>query len=137
MTPPNDATIYQTPILDCWMGNDGILYSKSKNVERNRENYDKLFEIYSLLSDGGNNKLCTLGDITDTRPLERDVREYVAKETSKYIKAMALVSRSMLGKTVGSQFEVLSTTPYPIAVFGEEQEAIRWIREEKSRSIAS
>ncbi len=129
MTEPSDSDVYETPLLSCWFGEDGILYSRSISAERTIENYRVVFELYRKLSENGTKKFCTLGNITNTRPLDKEVRDFVSKETAKYIKAMALVSASPLGTVVGGLFKTLSGEPYPIAIFDRTEDAVKWLKE--------
>lgn len=119
--------VYHTPLLNCWFGDDGILYSESKVAERSMENYQLLFELYKKLSDNGNKKIRTLGNITKTQPSKKEVRDYIANELPKYIKAMALVSDSSMGKMIGNVFIKLNPAPYPIQIFSNVESAIKWL----------
>lgn len=127
MRPSYNVKVYDTPLTRCWFGADGILYSISKPGERTIENYAKLFELYAELSEHGKKKFCLLADITETRPLSKEVREFVATETAKYVKAMALISSSATGTATGSIFEMLSRTPYLVATFEVREEAVQWL----------
>lgn len=137
MDIPENAKVYDTPLTTCYMGEDGIVYSVSKSTERTIENYKILFEVYAELSQNGKNKFCIIGDITDAKPLENDVRKFVETETAKYIRAMALVSKSTLGGAIGSVFKMLSSNPYPIATFTDRDEAIDWLHQEMMRKDSS
>jgi hypothetical protein len=128
MQAPPNAEVYETPLLNCWFGEDGILYSVSKVAERTIENYDILFELYKKLSKDGTKKICTLGNITSTQPMSKEVREYIALQFPKYIKAMALISYSPMGATIGKLFKDLQLSPYPIRMFEDEASAITWLR---------
>ncbi len=132
MTPPENTQVFETPLLRCWFGEDGILFSISKPGERTIENYKGVFELYQKLSENGRKKIYTLGNITDTQPLSREVREYVSIETSKYLNAMALVADSALGKAIGTSFEVLSPISYPVFLFNKVEDAISWLRQKKT-----
>jgi len=129
MEPGDTSEIYETALTRCWWGDDGILYSVSKPAERNIENYQELFVLYAKLSDNGNRKFSVLGDVTKTRPLSRKVREFVAQESAKYIKAMALVSDSTIGTATSNLYQILSRTPYQIGTFRNHEDAIKWLRE--------
>jgi hypothetical protein len=131
MNIPKNAKIYDTPLTTCWMGDDGIVYSVSKPNERTIANYEILFDVYAELSENGKKKFCIIGDITDAKPLEPEVRKFVEVETAKYIRAMALVSKSTLGEAIGSVFKLLSSNPYPIATFDNYAEALRWLNLQK------
>jgi hypothetical protein len=128
-TPPENTEVHRTTLLDCWFGTDGILYSVSKPAERTIRNYDELFEVYKKLSKNGTQKLCTLGDISNTGVLPKGVREYITAELPRYLKAMALVSDTAMGKTVGTFFKELSREPYPTALFDREEEAVQWLKQ--------
>jgi hypothetical protein len=129
MIPSNNIPIYETPLLNCWMGEDKILYSKSKSAERSIENYNILFEVYKQISKNGTEKIYTLGDITNTRPMSKEVREYISAELPKYIKAMALISNSPMGKEIGNIFKILQDSPYPIRTFENPEDAKTWLKE--------
>lgn len=124
-----DPTLHETTLLTCWFGEDGILYSKSKNATRSIKNYEELFELYRKLSNDGSNKLCTLGDISRSEPLSKEVREFITIELPKYIKAMALVSNTTMGKAIGTIFTQLSSSPYPTATFETKEEAVEWLKQ--------
>lgn len=132
MSAPDSTEVYKTTLTDCWWGSDGILYSVSKKAERNIENYAELMELYARLSGNGKKRFCVLGDITETTPLSKEVREFVAYETGKYVKAMALVSSSVIGTAAGSIFEMLSQTPYLVGTFVNRDDAIRWLKAQMS-----
>lgn len=137
MQPPEHIEIYDTPLMRCWWGRDGILYSISKPGPRTIEKYAQVMELYAKLSDNGKKKFCVLGDITETRPLSKAVRDYVAAETGKYVKAMALVSASATGTATGSIYEMLSRTPYLVATFEDRDEAIRWLQQQLTHGPSS
>ena len=127
--PSEKADVYDTPLLSCWFGDDGILYSESKVAERTIENYRLLFELYKTLSENGNKKLCTLANITKTQYFKREVREYISMELPKYIKAMALVSYSSMGKMIGNIFIKLNPPLYPAQIFNDIQSAVKWLKQ--------
>ena len=136
MQPPEHAEIFVTPITTSWWGEPGILYSVSLPGERTIENYSKVFELYARLSDNGKNKFCLLADISDTRPHTKEIREYITQETSKHIKAMALISYSQVGSATGSIFEMLSQTPYMVATFASRSEAIKWLQAQMANGFS-
>jgi hypothetical protein len=121
--------IYQTALLNCWFDEHGILISESKPIEKSIEHYDELFELYNTLSDNGTKKLCTMGNISKSQELTKHVRDYISGQLPKYIKAMALVSNSAVGKMVGNFFIILSRPPYPTRIFSNKEDAINWLKE--------
>lgn len=137
MIPAENTEIFECTLTSCWWGMDGILYSVSKPAERTIENYKELLHLYARLSDDGNKRFCVLGDITETTPLAKDVRDFVAEETGKYVKAMALVSSSAMGTATGSIYEMLSKTPYVVGTFVNRDDAVRWLKTQMSADPVS
>lgn len=126
---PDKIEVFETTLLSCWFGDDGILYSESKVADRTIENYKLLFELYKKISNDGTDKIRTLGNITKTQPLSKEVREYISKELPKYIKAMALISDSSMGKIIGNFFIKLNTPPYPTQIFSNKEKAVKWLKQ--------
>lgn len=119
--------IYETALLNCWFDEHGILMSESKPVEKSIKHYDELFALYSELTNNGANKICTLGNISKSQELTKPVREYISGQLPKYIKAMALVSSSSVGKAIGNFFILLSSPPYPTRIFSNQKDAVNWL----------
>lgn len=129
LIPPDNAEIFETPLLTCWMEEDGLLYSISKKTEKTVDNYKMLFSLYEKLSANGTRKICILGDISDTLPMRKEVYGYVSAEIPKYVKAMALFSRTAVGRTVGTAFELLNVSDCAICVFDNREEAVNWLKQ--------
>jgi hypothetical protein len=127
---PHDRKIYETALLDCWIGDDGIMYSISKVAERTISNYDEVFAVYNQLSNGGKKKLRIIGDISKTQPSDKSVRDYISAELPKYVGAMALVSATPMGKEIGNLFKILSSSPYPVRVYDSFDHALNWLKDE-------
>jgi len=127
---PLNAIVYETALTKCWLGEDGIVYSLSLPGERTLANYQELFKVYDKLSGGGGQKIRLVGDISKTEPSKKEVRDYIAAELPKYVKAMALVSDSSMGREIGKFFQSLSASPYPIRVYTSLEEAVKWLKEE-------
>lgn len=136
MIPPSNVRIYETPLNIYWIGDDGIYYSISKPVERSVEDSRKLLEVYMDLAKKENRKLYILSDISDVKPIPKEVREFVTAEMSKFVAAMALISSSSVGIGTGNIFEMLSKTPYPVATFGTKEEAVIWLQQQKRLDAA-
>lgn len=126
--PPN-TEIFKTPITTSWLGPDNILYSISHPGERSIANFIPMFEVYRKLSQNGARKLCIIADFTDAQPLNKDVRDYMNAELSKYVRALAIISSTLHGKTLGNIFKELQSAHYPIRVFDKLDHAREWISE--------
>jgi hypothetical protein len=127
LKPPAHAKVFETTLLSCWFGGNGILYSVSKPADRTIGNYNALFELYGKLSKNGSEKLRTLGDVTKTEHLSSEVREYITIELPKYIKAMALISATQLGSAIGNFFIKVNPQAYPTQFFNNPQDAEEWL----------
>lgn len=126
---PITADVYDVALLKCWMDDD-IMFSISKPGERTIENYEEVISVYKELSKNGTQKLCIIGDITKTEPSAKAVRDFLNAELPKYIKAMALISNSPMGREIGVLFQTLSSSPYPVRVYNNLEDATRWLKEE-------
>jgi hypothetical protein len=129
MHTPATPVVYETVLLKCWFDENGILQSISKPAERSIANYNHLFELYKQLSKNGTQKFCTLGNISKTQELHKEVREYIATQLPLYVKAMALVSETPMGKTIGKIFTAVHENPYPTAIFDDRNEAQKWLEQ--------
>ena len=125
MNPPENAKIYQGELADFWFDENGILYAVSKAVPRTLEkqkmNYDLIREIT------GNEKVCLLADNSVTYTQDNHTREYSAKEIPSLFKAMAVISRTSLGKAASFLFQYYEGQPIPIMVFDNEKDARTWL----------
>lgn len=94
-----------------------------QTVEQARESIERLKEIT------GNKKVCMLIDVSNTAESSRELRDYVAEELPKLVKAIAMVSSSALGKMLANLFFSLKSQPYPVKMFNNEKEALAWLRQ--------
>jgi len=70
-----------------------------------------------------------LVDVTHSMESTRETRDYVAEEFPKYVKALAMVSDSALGKMLANLFFTLKKQPYPAKMFNNEQDAKTWLKQ--------
>ncbi len=112
--------------MKCWIGRKGILYGVSKPGVRNLENYRDTFELYRKFSKDGTEKLRVIGEVTDSEPSQPEVRDMIASELPKYLRAVALVSAKGSGRAIEA-FVALSKAPYPIRVYSTIEEAEEWL----------
>jgi hypothetical protein len=128
MQPPVNAQVYDWETSTFWFDENGILCSISKkshplsmeDVERTVEEFKKLI---------GDKKICMLIDVTNTVESSREVRDYAAAEFPKFVKAIAMVSKSALGKMLANLFFTLKAQPYPTRMFNDEKEAKEWLKQ--------
>jgi hypothetical protein len=128
MTIPDNVTLIEQPTGVMWFGDDGILCVIGKKAEAQTLDEAKK-STQDLKKMVGNKKICMLMDITESSPSTKEVRDYTAQELLGLTKALALISRSALGKMVANLFFGLKPPPYPAKMFTEEREAREWLKQ--------
>ena len=126
MRPPKDATVYENFSSTFWFDKDGILYSISKRV-RPQSLEEAKRELQKFINLTSGKKVCMLADVTNSSESTKEVRDFVAIELPKLIRAIAMVSDSALGKMLANLFFSLKTQPYPVKMFNDEKEARKWL----------
>lgn len=126
LTPPPNTEIKNFPTSTFWMKDD-IVYAISKEGERSLEETKDIIESFKEWV--GNKKVCLLIDVTNSPETKRDIRDYAAKEFPKFVKAIAMVSDSALGKMVANLFFTIKTQPYPTKFFNNVEEAEDWLKQ--------
>jgi hypothetical protein len=125
---PENAEVVDTPTSIYWYDESGILYSVSKRAEplSLEETKAILEEFRSFLRA---EKVCMLIDVTNTTESSREVRDYAAAEFPKFVKAIAMISESALGKMLANLFFSLKSQPYPTRMFTNEEDAKAWLQQ--------
>src|SRR6218665_951291 len=100
--PPGAKTI-EWPTSTAWFNEEGILYSISKkapplSLEESKKIMNELLQLI------GDKKVCFLADVTHAGESPREIRDYAAQEFPKFIKAVAMVSDSAIGKMLANLF---------------------------------
>jgi hypothetical protein len=67
-------------------------------------------------------------DMTNVRSVNKEAREYMAKEGSQLIKAGALITKSSLARMIGNIFLAINKPAIPTKLFSEENAAIAWLK---------
>ena len=129
MEPPKNVEVHDEPRSTWWIEENGVLCAVSKKnaPEITREESMRDFERIKKLTSG--KKFCMLLEITNAGPTKREDREFNAAELAKIIKALALISKSPLGKMVANLFFNLKPPPYPAKMFTAEPEAREWLKQ--------
>ncbi len=125
---PDDVKIIEMPASRMWFDESGIVCAISKKSKpQTLEQAKRSMEAFR--SHIGSEKVCLLIDVTHATDSSREVRAYVADEFPRMIKAIAMVSRSALGKMVANLFFNLKTQPYPVKMFNDERDAKAWLKQ--------
>lgn len=127
LTIPLGIKTYELPTSIIWVESSGIVCSISKKIQRPQtvKEISEVIEVYKSFV--GKNPRCLLSDVTHASATSREVRDYVATELPKFIKAVAMVSESALGKMMANIFFSLKYQPYPVKMFDDEKEARVWL----------
>lgn len=128
MKVPDNVEVYDTQTSTYWYDENGILCSISKKTDPvSLEDTKKLLREFK--SNLRSEKVCLLIDVTHSGETTREVRDYAAQEFPKFVKAIAMVSDSALGKMLANLFFRIRTQPYPTKMFNNEQEAKEWLKQ--------
>jgi len=126
--PPDNAEIYDWETSTFWFDTDEILCSVSKKVPvQSIEDTIRVIEKFKKII--GDRKVCMLIDVTNSTESSREVRDYAALELPKFVKAIAMISQSALGKMLANLFFTIKKQPYPTKMFNTEKEARAWLRQ--------
>ncbi len=127
MKVPANTKLYETPISTFWIDEDGIICGISKKTERTLEHYKQVMDVYkSILKPG--EKRCLLADASEAMPLDKTIRDYLASEMPKYIKAQAIISATPLDTTLNSTFLKVSFLGFPVRIFTNKEEGKDWLK---------
>lgn len=128
MVIPENTEVFEFPTSTMWFDEHGILCSVAKKVPpQTVEEAKKTMEIFRELT--GGKKVCLLSDSTDSPPSNKEMRDYAAQVIPEIAKAVAVISRSAVGKMAANLFFSIKKQPYPVKIFNEENEAKEWLKQ--------
>ncbi len=128
MTPSANAEVFELPASTLWFDEYGILYSVAKKVPQQTVEEAKMTMEELRIIIGGK-KVCLLSDSTDSPPPDKDLRDYAAEVIPEIAKAVAIISRSAVGKMAANLFFTIKKQPYPVKMFTDEHEAKEWLKQ--------
>ncbi len=127
MEIPKNNTLYEHQMATFWFDKDGILYSVSKGGPRTIELMDDYIAfVKTIINDA---KVCIVTDISKASPMDKKTRDHSALELQKVYKAMAIIAQTRVGEMIGKVFLQLDEQPYPTAMFTDEEQAIKWVKQ--------
>jgi hypothetical protein len=126
-TPPADAEVHETSTLILWVDAEGILrvVCKPGTVHGAHE----AEENNAVMAGGRRGPV--LADIRRLSSVHKEAREMYRSQSSTTT-AVALVVGSPLSRIIGNIFMGLSRLDYPVRLFTDEGDAIRWLREKRA-----
>lgn len=125
MTPAQNAII--APSGPIWLSDDGIIITiNNKQATHSLENAIENLRITKLLA--GDKARPLLVDMTDVRSMDRVAREaYVNPENKQFICAVALLTRSNIGRVIANIFMNVQKTVVPVKLFNDPVKAKEWL----------
>ena len=128
MEIPKNIEVIELPTTIIWFNEDGICCTVSKkHSPQSLDEIKKYVEDFKKILNG--RKVCLLLDITNNTPSNKEVRDYISVEMPKLVKAIALVSKSALGKMIANLFFNFKPQPYPTKMFSDEAAAKEWLKQ--------
>lgn len=129
MEPPKGAEVLENESSVIWFDKDGIVCSVSKKVTTAVTLEETIEQMGAFVKFIHGKKICLLADVTNSAESSKEARDYAAAEFPKYIKAIAMISESALGRMLANLFFAVRTQPYPTKMFNSEQEARGWLKQ--------
>lgn len=128
MRAATNIQVYETELSRMWFDEEGIFCSVvKKNVTMTKERVQLTFEF--IRSQAGHEKVCWLADITQAEFLTEEARNYAGVVTPKLVKALALITNSVISRMIANVFIALKKPPYPTKMFTSEANAREWLRQ--------
>lgn len=124
---PDDGYLVRTGTSAYRLRDDGIVMQViTRGGEQSIEDARENTRAFESLAD--ERKRLLLVDMSVPYRTGPGVREYYASdEASRYVAALALLTRSRTTKIVGNFFLGLTRPPYPCRMFTEERQAVEWL----------
>lgn len=114
-------------MADYWFDEHGILHAVTKDTPRSVDNLKANFDLVHEII--GGKKVCVILDNTFTQAYDMKALNHLLKEFKGAFKAIAFVSRSAIGKMLGTiSCELIPFETLPIKVFETTEEAREWIK---------
>lgn len=124
---PDNYNIVDTATSYYWYDEDGILCTiNKKTAPLPVEEIEKVF--YDFIAATGDQKVCMLMDVTHSPHSTKETRQFAARELPRILKALAMVSRSAMGRVLANMFLAIMRPPYPVKMFSNEHDAKDWLR---------
>ncbi len=128
MTIPENTKIHDFPSSTIWFDENGILCSIAKKVEPQSvaEAKETIKQFRQIT---GGKKVCMLSDSTDSVAVDKEMRDYIATVMPDLVLAIAVISRSAVGRMVANLFFSIKKQPYPVKIFTSEVDAKNWLKQ--------
>ena len=125
--PPKDAELIIFKKHIFWFDSNGILCAKSISNDLTNLKDVKEFTEYFIERLQGK-KVSILHDFSNVSYSSKEIRDYVTNEFPKIAVAIAMVSKTPLGRMMANLFFNLKQNPYATKMFDNEDEAKEWLK---------
>ncbi len=125
--PPKDAELIKFKKHIFWFDSNEILYSKSISSDLTSIEDIREFTEYFIERLQGK-KVCILLDFSNVSQSTKEIRDYVSSQFPKIALAVAMVSKTPLGRMMANLFFNLKQNPYATKMFDNEDEAKEWLK---------
>ncbi|MEO6229711.1 MAG: hypothetical protein ABJB11_01050 [Ferruginibacter sp.] len=110
MVLPGNTKVFEFPTTTMWFDENGILCSIAKKVPpQTVEEAKKALKEFGKIT--GGKKICLLSDSTNSSPANKEMRDYAAQVVPEIAKAVAIISRSAVGKMAANLFFSIKNNP--------------------------
>jgi hypothetical protein len=121
--------------LECWIENDGILYSKFKYpIDMKLDIMKSFIELRHELSEGKHQYWCYIANGVKSYPKES--RDYSAIHGQDYLHACACVVSSHITKFIFNAFSKINKPRIPFKAFKSKEAAVEWLLALKKQNEA-
>lgn len=127
MKAPGNTKIYEGELATFWFDENGILCAVAKKTNRTLQKQKENYKFIKQITE--NKKVCLLSETTTANPPDKATREYMEKELPNYFKAMAVLSKSVLGEIIPKLFMTVNKQTIPIKYFTSVEEAKQWLKQ--------
>lgn len=126
MNIPTGIPTFESDVNVMWFDENGILCSVFiKGAILTQKAQERTFELIKKYA--GDKKICWLGEISNLTAPDKETRDFSAKETPKFVKALAILCDNPFSNFIANAFFALKKPPYPTRIFSEEHEAKKWL----------
>jgi hypothetical protein len=123
------SRVIETRTEELTLGDDGILRCRIKPTDLHTLE-DAVENVRARLGLIGEARVPTLLDARATGAITRQAREhYTGPETARMTLGMAMLVGSPIGRIIGNFLIQVNRPRFPIRLFSDESEALRWLAE--------
>src|SRR3982751_3900321 len=123
----DEIPLIKGELADYRLGDDGILYSYSKNPTRTVENITENIALVRRIT--GGKKVPLLIYMCNSPVPDKATRRFAAEQLPSLYAAMAMVSKPGLATSVMNLLFRFKTPPIPMKSFSDDKQAKEWLKQ--------